>query len=428
MTQDQKKEIAVFRYGVIGDFVNGCRLDRDTKARLIRDKCARRWQIPYSEKTHVSRSTLNRWIRIYNGDLKSLYPKDRSDRGQSRVPDDDTCTALVNLKRQMPAATVRQLIRQMQKKQLATPGIELSPSTVYRFLHRNGLMNRTGHKPVDRRRFEAELPNDLWQSDVMHGPKVKHDGKNRKTYLIAAVDDHSRLIVCAHFYLSENLVSYPDVLYHALAKRGLPRKLYVDNGPAFRSKKLAYITAALNITLIHASPYTPQGKGKIERWFKTVRSSFLPEYSGQTLDALNRDLGQWIDNHYHRRKHGSTGQSPFERFTQNLQCSRRAPSNLTDYFRTVARRKVAKDRTVTLNGNLYEAPVALIGKRVELLYHDVKPECVEIKFNQQSYGILEQVDLKLNCRIKRDKNCNTDLQINNKRYHGGTLFGSEKEN
>ena len=84
-----------------------------------------------------------------------------------------------------------------------------------------------------------------------------------------------------------------------------------------------------------------------------------------------------------------------------------------DYFRTIARRKVVKDRTVTLNGRFYEAPVALIGKRVELLYHDSNPECVEIKWNQQSYGMLDQVDLNVNCRIKRDKNSNTDLQIDN---------------
>jgi transposase InsO family protein len=108
----------------------------------------------------------------------------------------------------------------------------LNKSTVYRFLHQQNLMNLTEHKPVDRRKFEAELPDDIWQSDVMHGPKVDVDGMMRKAYLIAIIDDHSRLTTYAHFYLSENLACYLNAFENALARRGLPRKLYVDNGAA----------------------------------------------------------------------------------------------------------------------------------------------------------------------------------------------------
>jgi transposase InsO family protein len=115
--------------------------------------------------------------------------------------------------------------------------------------------------PRDRRKFEAELPNDLWQSDVMHGPMVDVDGRMRKSYLIAFIDDHSRLVPYGGFYLSEGLPSYLDALKWALLKRGLCRKLYVDNGPAFRSKHLEYICACLGIALIHSKPYTPQGRG-----------------------------------------------------------------------------------------------------------------------------------------------------------------------
>ncbi len=314
----------------------------------------------------------------------------------------------------------------MNVQNRVTPGIVLNNSTVYRFLHQHNLMASQMKKPVDRRKFEAELPNDLWQSDVMHGPKVDVDGKMRKTYLIAIIDDHSRLIVQARFYLSEKLSSYLDAFENAIAARGLPRKLYVDNGAAFRSRHLEYITASLSISLIHAKPYTPQGKGKIERWFKTVRGSFLPLFKGTGLTQLNDALTRWVRNGYNKKIHSATGQTPFERFTGKMHCLRSAPVNLKDHFRKVARRTVSKDRSVTLNGRLYEAPVALIGKRVELLYHGSQPENLEIKYQNKSFGLIRGVDLHVNCRVKRDKNNNPQIESSSlTKYLGGKLLSQK---
>ncbi len=432
MTEDEKKQVAVFRFSVISDFVNTNGLSQSQKNRLMKDKCARKWQIPFSQKTRISKGTIFRWIRLYknsNSDLASLYPKDRSDQGKSRSMDEDTCLALIELRKQLPAATVPYLIEQMHVQKRLTPGVVLNNSTVYRFLHQENLMHQSAGKPEDRRRFEAELPNDLWQSDVMHGPRIDMDGRMRKTYLIAIIDDHSRLIVFARFYLSESLASYLDAFENALARRGLPRKLYVDNGAAFRSRHLEYITASLSIALIHARPYKPQGKGKIERWFKTVRTRFLFNYSAFSLDKLNADLNQWINEDYHQKKHTSTGQTPFDRFTSQMHCLRSAPVNLKDYFRQIARRTIGKDRTITLNGRLYEGPVALIGKRVELLYHDTEPEKVEVKYQNNSFGLVRPVDLHVNCRVKRDKNNNPQpAGDHHGTYRGGTLFNRRKAN
>jgi transposase InsO family protein len=429
MTEDEKMQVAVFRFSVISDFINGIGMNRVEKSRLMREKCARKWQIPFSQKTRISKETIRHWIRLYkdNG-LQSLMPKDRSDQGRSRAMDDDTCNALVCLRKEMPAATVPHLIEQMNRRNLVTPGIALNHTTVYRFLHQQDLMHLGGCKPEDRRRFEAELPNDLWQSDVMHGPKVNVAGRQKKTYLIAILDDHSRLIVYARFYLSETLVSYLDALENALARRGLPRKLYVDNGPAFRSRQLEYITASLSIALIHARAYFPEGKGKIERWYKTVRSRFLPHVTAATLPELNRALDRYITEDYHQRKHSATGQTPLARFTSQIHCLRPAPENLKDFFRTVALRKVAKDRTVTLNGRIYEAPVALIGKRVELLYHPSDLASIEVKHKTKSYGMLQPLDLAVNYRIKRDKNNNPQIHDTTPAitYQGGKLWSSQR--
>jgi len=423
MTEDDKKQVAAFRFGVICELVNGIHLEPGEQERLIREKCARKWQIPLSEKTRISRSTLLRWVSLYrrsNGRLESLYPNDRCDQGASRAMDDDTCLALVELRKELPRATVKCLIRKMEQRRLAARG-QLKASTVYRFLHRNDLMTPSA-APQDRRKFEAEGPNDLWQSDVMHGPRVEVGGKQKKTYLIAILDDHSRLITHGEFYLSERLDSYLNAFQQALSKRGLPRKLYVDNGAAFRSKHLEHVTASLGIALIHSKPYKPQGRGKIERYFRTVRGDFLFGFTGKTLRDLNESYDLWLNEIYHQRIHSATGQSPFKRFTSNVECLRTAPADLMDHFRQTARRRVAKDRTVTLNGRLYEAPVALIGRQVELLYHADDPDRVEVKCGQKSYGFAAPVNLYVNCRVKRDKNNNIDISAGPARYLGGRLF------
>jgi transposase InsO family protein len=411
MTEDEKKGVAVFRFGIINEFVGGCRLDHGQQEELLGEKSDRTWSIPLSGKSSISRSTILRWVRLYvasGNKLESLYPQGRNDSGRVRVLDEDTCLALTELKRQMPKLPVANLIRIMQERNLVTSGIDLNLSTAYRFLHSNNLMAKEQGTPVDRRKFEAELPNDMWQSDVMHGPQVTSGGKQRKCYLIAFIDDHSRLIPHGQFYLSEAVIPFMNAFAAAISKRGLPRKLYVDNGSAFRSRQLEYTCASLGIALIHARPYVPQGKGKIERFFKTVRTQFLPTFGGTTLEEINAAFDLWLGE-YHSREHSSTKQSPFKRFTSKMECLRSAPDNLRDYFRKTVRRRVNKDRSVVVDCRLYEAPVELIGKRVEILYFEENPEQVEIRCEGKSYGLLRQVDLHVNSRVKRDKNGQVEL-------------------
>ena len=406
MNEEKKKQIAIFRFGVISDFVSPTRLGWGERARLLGEKCARQWQIPFSHRTRLSPATIRSWIRLYEKGgqrLESLYPHSRSDRGQARALDPETTLALMGLRREMPTAAVKTLIRTAQQRGIVEPQQYLGESTVWRLLKREGLMERAEPAAVDRRRFEAQLPNDLWQSDVMHGPSVAVEGKNRKTYLIALIDDMSRLICHAQFYLSENLNAYLDCLRQALLTRGLPRKLYVDNGPAFRSFHLHQITASLGIALIHAKPYQPEGKGKIERFFRTVRADFLPTVRAQSLTDLNTALDRWLREVYHNREHRSTGQTPLARYAAHCECVRAAPKDLPDHFRQQARRRVAKDRTVALAGRLFEAPIALIGKQISLFYHAHDPARVEARYEGKSYGMLTVVDLNVNCQVQREK-------------------------
>lgn len=432
MNSKQKMEVAVFRHGVIADFVNGARLERGDKARLLREKCERRWDIPGSHKTRISRSTILRWIRLYEksgGKLESLSPASRSDRGKVRCMDPETALSLIALRQEMPKATVHRLMEEMEKRGLVRAGVHLNRSTVYRFLRARGLMGAPGKAKQDRRRFEAELPNDLWQSDVMHGPMVNDNGRRRKSYLIAFLDDHSRLLPHGAFYLSEGIASYLAAFETALLSRGLPRKLYVDNGAAFRSKHLEQVTASLGIALIHTPPYTPEGRGKIERFFRSVRSMFLPDFTSGTLEELNATFHRWLNETYHQRKHGATGQTPFGRFSARMECIRTAPADLKDHFRKVARRRVANDRIISLDGRLYEGPVTLIGEQVELLYHEDDPGTIEVRHGGKSHGMAVPVNLGVNNRVKRAKAEKTPGagEVKPAVHKEGLLFGGRWE-
>ena len=407
MQQEQREEVARFRFGVISDLVGAVRLEPGEMAQLIKFKSQQRYNIPFSNRTRISKSTLHRWVRLYgnsNRQLSSLFPEHRADRGKYRRVDDDTILALSRLKRQKPSVPVNRLLVEMVEKSLVTPGVTLCQSTAYRILKQEGLTGIETRAKTDRRRFEAEFPNDIWQSDVMHGPAVDNDGRMHKAYLIAVLDDHSRLLPHAEFFLSERLASWLDAFRCALLTRGLPRKLYVDNGAAFSSKHLERICASLGIALVHTPPYTPQGRGKIERFFRTVRTRFLPYFQESgSLQKLNADFDQWVRTEYHQRIHSSTGETPLARFARHLEVIRPVPIDLEDHFRKESRRRVAKDRTVSLDGRLYEAPTRLIGEYVQLLYHPNRPDQVEIFHKNTSHGLLVPVDLRVNCTVKRKR-------------------------
>ena len=143
---------------------------------------------------------------------------------------------------------------------------------------------------------------------------------------------------------------------------------------------------------------------------------------------LNEAFSLWLQDIYHQRKHGSTGQTPFERFTANMECLRPAPVDLADHFRKIARRRVAKDRTIILDGKIFEGPVSLIGKQVDLLYHERDRSHVEVRYGGKSYGFITAVDIHVNCRVKRDRNNNPQVSPTDpaSRYRGGNLWSGAK--
>jgi putative transposase len=415
MTSEQKEKVAVFRFGVIFPLVE-CHTGRywGEKERIIRELIAREWEIPFSNRTFISRATILNWYSRYrNGGerIEALLPSNRSDRGTQRSLAPEVIDALVRMRKENPKLSVPRLVEKATVSGAFHPGGSVSIATVYRLMRLHKV--EKNQKKEDMRKFEVQMSNDLWQSDCMHGLKVLHEGSARKTYLFALLDDHSRLIPHGQFYLAENLENYLDCLWSALRKRGVPRKLYVDNGPSFRSHRLKIGCASLQIGLIYARPYRPQGKGKIERFFRTVRSQFLSEIpSGLSLAELNEHFTDYLENLYHTREHGTTGQAPIKRYLQDAKALRRAPAELPGYFRRKENRKVNNDRSVRLDGRLFEAPSGLVGQMVTLRFENY--DRIEVFVEEESKGFLKLLDVHVNSRVKREPSENHN--------GGGELF------
>lgn len=424
-------EIATFRFGVIADFVGRGRLSRGERERLLQEKSSREYIIPYSLRTRISRATIILWVGKYKqagNKVEGLIPQKRNDKGKSRALTEAMKLEILKIQSRKPTIKVPALMTLLQQRMLISESKLPHPQTVYRFIRENK-SDTTVYTHDDRRAFEASSTNELWQSDVMHGPLVAFpDGKVRKSYLCALLDDHSRYVPYAVFTSDEKNQSLKRVLKEGISRRGVPHKLYVDNGAAYRSSSLEQTCALLGIKLKHSRPYTPQGRGKVERFFRTVRENFLPlvEDEELSLNALNERFYEWLEK-YHNRVHSVTHMTPLERYRSHLSCIRPAPARLDDYFREIEFRKVRKDRTFQLNNKEYEAPLGLIDRTVELRFPIDDPECIEVFFQDCSYGKATLLSRQLNSTRGREwKNNLSGKQKPGNKKSNKTSFG-EKE-
>ena len=409
----RSEEVALFRYGLIADLA---RLSPGTKGlyRFLGEKAAKDYCIPGTTRTRVAQETMRTWLRQYRlKGFEGLTPKPRKDAGDSRALPQEVKDLLVSIKEDNTELSVQLVIKEARARKAVSEDVTLAPTTVHRLLARAGLMRRSGDGGTDgdRRRFAFEKAGELWMSDVMHGPAVTVAGRQRrKTYLIAFLDDATRVIPSATFALSENTAAFLPVLKQAVMRRGVPKRLFVDNGSAYRSHHLALVCAKLGITLIHARPYQPQSKGKQERWFRTVRMQLLPLLSDAdtaSLDAINRKLWAWVEGEYHQNPHrGLDGQTPLDRWAQRADEVKYLDGkvDLDDFFLIEAKRKVAKDRTVSLEGILYEVDASLVGETVTLRFEPSVPRrMVQVWHQGHKVHEAKVVDVYANCFVKRDK-------------------------
>jgi putative transposase len=403
-------EVALFRYGLIADLKDLPPGTKGLGARLAR-KAAERYCIPGSTRTRVQAETIRHWLRAYRkGGFEALKPKPRRDAGSSHALPTHVVDLLCALKEEKPSLSVQLLIRELRERVEVPPELPIAPSTVHRLLSRAGLMRKKGDaEGQDRRRFTFEHAGDLWMSDVMHGPTVAVDGRiRRKAYLIAFIDDATRVVPYAAFTLAENTSAFLPVLKQAVLRRGIPKRLYVDNGSAFRSHQLELVCAKLGITLIHARPYHPEGKGKQERWFRTVRLQLLSRLEPadtRSLDALNRRLWAWVEGEYHHSPHrGLGGQTPLDAWAERAAGVEYvgARTDIEELFLFEERRKVQRDRTVSLHGIVFEVDANLVGRNVILRFDPQKPHAaVQVFADGKRFPDAKPVDVHANCFVRR---------------------------
>jgi putative transposase len=406
MPDDKAEKIALFRYGLIAPLVLET-LPRGELTRRAQEIASRLYDIPHSTRRQVSVDTLLEWtLRYRRNGLTALMPKPRQDRGQMRAIPNATAALIERLKRESPHRTGTALLNHLA---LAGDQAEISPSTLYRFLRSRGLTERELllDKASAHKKYEAEFANQIWQSDMLFGPWVERAGGGKmQVFLQAVLDDASRLIPHAQFYPNQGLDSFLDCLRQAIAARGLPTRLYMDNAKIYRSPQLARIAASIGILIVHTPPYQPEGRGKIERFFRSVREQFLSNLDPKallSLDQLNEQLWHWLDTVYHRREHSALQTTPLLRWQRDIAQVRQLPpaTDMRRLFFHRVDRLVRRDSTFLLRHRFFEAPPALAGRKIEVRFDPLDLTHLEIYCAGKPEGAARPVDAVVNGRTYR---------------------------
>ena len=400
---DKDEKIALFRYGLIAPLVLET-LPRGELTRRAQELAARLYDIPHSTRRQVSVDTLLDWtLRYRRNGLAALSPKPRQDRGQARAVAPETAALIERLKRENPHRTGAALLRELAvANERNQPG--LSAATLYRFLRAHGLTERQLllDKATAHKKYEAQFANQIWQSDMLFGPWVARPGGGKQqVFLQAALDDASRLIPHAQFYLNQGLDAFLDCLRQAIAARGLPTRLYMDNAKIYRSPQLARIAASIGILIVHTPPYQPEGRGKIERFFRSVREQFLASLDPKVLlsmEQLNERLWHWLDAVYHRHEHSSLQTTPLLRWQRDIEQVRQLPpaTDLRRLFFHRLDRLVRRDSTFLLKTRFFEAPSHLAGRRIEVRFDPLDLTHLEIYSGGKPEGVARLVDAVVN--------------------------------
>lgn len=371
MDDKVKENLALFRFSLIAPLLNNTFSEPSAK-NYLETICAKIYDVPWYGKQEYSPSTVKGWLLLYRKHgFEGLYPVNRNDKGQSRALSEPVKQFIKDAKTFCPQRSAKSIYHELIAKGVFLPG-SVSLSTLQRFIQKSGL-NKVKSEPKDRRAFEMEYPNDCWQTDISAGPYLTINGKKMKTYLICFIDDCSRAIMACSFCYEQNLLSVLSVFKTAVMRRGIPIKIFTDNGKVFHSDQLQFICASLGTVVSYAKIYQPQSKGKIERWFQTLQKQWmnLLDWSSiSSLDQLNDMLHDYVENHYHQTVHSTIKAKPIDKFTEHIDRIRFVPSiqELDHIFLYRVTRKVKNDATIAVSNVLFEAPAKYIGEQVRLRY------------------------------------------------------------
>jgi transposase InsO family protein len=364
----QPDDLGLWRFGIISPLLHRAE-DAPSLRAQMKALAQQTFYTPQGRAKRFCVDTMRDWLcRYRTRGIDGLRNKPRKDLGVTSVPQ-ELCQALADLRKSQPDWTVKRLLRTLGERGQWN-GRKPGKSALYRYAAAHALKRAAAQSPQPVRSFEYPCFGDLWSADFLHGPMVRQGTFAHKSYLHAIIDDATRYVVIARFHLAEDTRSLLDDLMLAIRRFGIPKRFYTDNGSAFRSRHLGMVAARLSISLPHTPAYRPQGRGKIERFFRSVREGFLTGRDRTTMDKLNADLSAWIV-HYHQSPHHSLGMSPLcRKLTDKGPALRQiAPTqNINDIFRMEQLKRVGPDGCVRMFGKRFEIPDALPGSVLPVYY------------------------------------------------------------
>jgi transposase InsO family protein len=377
--KNHAEEVALFRSEIVGALVRR-ELSRGDLKRELEALSQVRFRLPGSACTRTySVPTLQRWYYAYRtGGLHALQPHPRQDRGHGRALSDDARALLCQIRRENPCASATLIVRTLVADgRLARDAVSMA--TVRRLYQAHGLDRATredGHTTV-RLRWQVEHPNALWHGDVCHGaPLLLADGTTLPLRIHALLDDATRYILAIEAFHSEREADMLALLVRALRRHGPPQTMYLDNGPTYTGNALRLACERLGTTLIHAKPYDAPARGKMERFWRTLREGCLDRLGTMSsLHEVNVRLYAFLDQHYHRAPHaGLLGRAPGQVWRERA--GERPVDAMDDSALRTAltfdeRRRVRKDSTLDFDGKVWELAAGFLAGHVVDVYHSM---------------------------------------------------------
>ena len=368
---DHAEAVALFRSEIIGSLCHRD-LDRGDLAAELRALSQRRYRPPDADNTRrYAVPTLERWLYRYKqGGLVALRPKARSDKGRAQALTDAQRALLGDIRREHPNASVPLILRTLVADGRLDRGV-ISEATVRRFFVEQGLDRvslRESLSNKTRLRWQAERPGALWHGDVCHGPNLVIGGVSRPLRIHALLDDHSRFLVAIEAHHRERELDMLGLFVRALRRYGPPDALYLDNGATYRGHALRLACERLGVTLLHARPYDAPARGKMERFWRTLREGCL-DFLGAvaSLDDVQKILSAFVEAHYHQAPHGAlVGRTPGTVFTEGMTGRK---DDLTEERLAAAltvreKRRVRNDTTLSVDGTDWELDQGFLAGRI----------------------------------------------------------------
>lgn len=414
MLSSERERTALVRFGVIAPLL--AQGDPQSLSARIAEQADRQWPLPDGLLRQFSASTIEGWYYAYRRDgLDALLDQLRSDKGTRKCISPEQAAAVDQLLTEHPRLRTKHLIKLLCDRGILVPGYPPSCSSVYRYVKPRRRQLAAPPAGRERRAFEAPHPGALWQADIMYGPHVPArtaQGRmcKRPTYLVAFLDDYSRLCVHGQFYFSQGLDALTDALESACRKRGVPEQLYVDNGLVFSGSQLRLICARIGTVLSHTRVRDASAKGKIERYFQNVQVSFLNPFLELTppagIEALNSAYLKWVEEQYNNRPHSAlSGLTPLERWLAGASLVRLLPADgsVEHAFLLSDERTVRSDGTIMFNSRLFETDYALKGRKVQVRWRLSEPGRLYVYDEDRYVGVAKPLNRTLNARLPRRK-------------------------